>query len=81
MSEKKKIKRFLLDLGRALDRLKEVLAISLKENDLVIEATIQCFEFSFELFWKTLRELLKEEGVQVNSPKRVNSRGIMQIQA
>ncbi len=67
MSEKKKIKRFLLDLGKALDRLNEVSAITLEESDLVIEATIQCFEFSFELFWKTLKELLQEESIQANS--------------
>lgn len=78
MSEKKKIKRFLHDLGKALDRLKEVSAISLEENDLAIEATIQCFEFSFELFWKTLRELLQEEGIQANSPKRVLSEAYTQ---
>ena len=72
MSEKKKIKRFLHDLGRALDRLEEVSAISLEENDLVIEATIQCFEFSFELFWKTLKILLEDvTGLEFRGPKLV----------
>lgn len=73
MSEKKKIRRFLHDLGKALDRLKEVSAISLEKNDLAVEATIQCFEFSFELFWKTLKILLQEEGIQAKSPKQVLS--------
>ncbi len=70
MSEKK-IKRSMHDLGNALKRLKEVMAVSPEENDYVVDATIQRFEFSFELFWKTLRLLLVDDGIEAGSPKQV----------
>lgn len=36
-------------------------------NPLVVDATIQRFEFSVELFWKTLRRLLVAEGEGVDA--------------
>ena len=71
MSGKKKIKRFLRDLERALERFKQATQVSLEENEFAVEATIQCFEFSFELYWKTLRVLLLDQGVDAGSPKQV----------
>lgn len=60
------------DLGNALARFKEATEVSLEENEFAIEATIQRFEFSFELFWKTLKILLQEHvGVEVRGPKPV----------
>lgn len=72
MTEEEKIKRFMYDLGNALARFREVMNISIEENDLALDAAIQRFEFSFELFWKTLKILLLEVGgVQINGPKQV----------
>jgi len=34
-------------------------------------AAIQCFEFSYELSWKTMKRILYEKGVVVNSPKNI----------
>jgi nucleotidyltransferase substrate binding protein (TIGR01987 family) len=34
-----------------------------------MDATIQRFEFTFELLWKTLRRFLQQEGVDTASPK------------
>ena len=70
MSEQK-IQRFMSDLGNALERLREIMAVPVEENDYVMDATIQRFEFSFELFWKTIRLFLIEGGIEVGSPKRV----------
>jgi nucleotidyltransferase substrate binding protein (TIGR01987 family) len=70
MSEQK-IKRFVRDLGNALERLGEALHISVDENPLALDATIQRFEFSFELFWKTLRVMLQQEGIEAASPRQV----------
>ena len=70
MSEKK-IQRFMHDLGNALERLKEMMEVPIEENDYVMDATIQRFEFSFELFWKTLRLLLLDGGIDAGSPKKV----------
>lgn len=38
-------------------------------NPLAIDGSIQRFEFSFELGWKLLKELLQEEGLQVVTPR------------
>jgi nucleotidyltransferase substrate binding protein (TIGR01987 family) len=58
------------DLGRSLDRLAEALAVG-SEEMLAIDGTIQRFEFTFELFWKSVRRLLARQGVEVNSPRAV----------
>jgi nucleotidyltransferase substrate binding protein (TIGR01987 family) len=58
------------DLGRSLDRLGEALTVSADEP-LVIDGTIQRFEFTFELFWKAVRRLLARQGIEANSPKAV----------
>ena len=44
------------DLGRSLGRLAEALGVA-AEEPLAIDGTIQRFEFTFELFWKTVRRL------------------------
>ena len=57
-------------LERALARLKE--AIDGRQNEidgLYIDGTIQRFEFCFELFWKTLRYALLDNGLDVESPR------------
>jgi nucleotidyltransferase substrate binding protein (TIGR01987 family) len=58
------------DLRRSLDRLAEALNVAAKEP-LAIDGTIQRFEFTFELFWKAVRRLLADQGVEANSPKAV----------
>ena len=44
---------------------------ALKEADspLTRDGTIQRFEYTFELAWKTLKRVLKYNGVTVNSPR------------
>lgn len=67
MSEEK-IQQSLTNLGRALTRLEE----ALKEpdtNSLVIDGTIQRFEFVIELFWKAFKRILSREGIQVSTPR------------
>lgn len=56
-------------LGEALTRLEEVLAMPLDEKRIVLDATIQRFEFTFELFWKTLKRFLLVEGIETRSPR------------
>lgn len=56
---------------KALKRLKIALSQSIDENDLVIDGTIQRFEFTFELFWKAVKKLLFEEfGIDTNAPRK-----------
>ncbi|MGA8164134.1 MAG: HI0074 family nucleotidyltransferase substrate-binding subunit [Waddliaceae bacterium] len=61
----------LTSLGDALERLNEALSEPLDKNDFMLDATIQRFEFSVELFWKTLKHLLASKGRKVNLPKEI----------
>lgn len=57
---------------KAYERLKEGIAKYDPLNDLTRDGLIQRFEFTFELAWKTLKEVFEDEGVSgLNSPKRV----------
>jgi nucleotidyltransferase substrate binding protein (TIGR01987 family) len=58
----------LESLGNALDRFGEALARP-DPDDIVMDATIHRFEFTFELLWKTLRRFLQQEGVDTARPK------------
>jgi len=65
---KEKADQSLTNLENALARLEEALQIE-KPNQLMIDGTIQRFEFVLELFWKTLKRLLELEGIQAETPK------------
>ena len=59
--------RFTLALdhfARALSRLHEVLAVP--ESEIVRDATIQRFEFTFEAAWKAMYRWLRARGVDVD---------------
>ena len=56
-------------LGDAISRLEEVLDTPLDDHRVVIDATIQRFEFTFELLWKNLKRFLSKEGIEVRSPR------------
>ena len=62
------IRRALDDLVRAVDRLREALAEP-ESNPLAIDGTIQRFEFTIELFWKTMKRLLARDGVETATPR------------
>ncbi len=63
-----KINQSLINLKKALQRLEEASLVS--ENDaLKIDGTIQRFEFTFELTWKTVKRILESEGIIVNTPR------------
>lgn len=62
-------KQRLSNLQKSLSHLEEAVEI---ENPSIIQqaGTIQFFEMSFELSWKTLKDYLEEQGfVDVKSPK------------
>ncbi len=66
-----KLKNFAL----ANKRLREAVTAfkSDKDNTLYRDALIQRFEFTYELAWKTLLEVLREQGIvlEILSPKSV----------
>ena len=53
---------------RSLDELKKALKQE-EYSTLERAGLIQLFEISFELAWKTLKDLLESEGFEVKSPK------------
>ena len=62
-----RLQQRLDDLGRALDRFDEALTVS-RDAPLAIDGTIQRFEFTFELAWKTAQMMLQGESVVARSP-------------
>lgn len=58
-----------LDLGQALDRFSYALDTDPEKNSLAIEATIQIFEYCFELYWKLLKKMCLEQGIIANGPR------------
>ncbi|EYE87530.1 nucleotidyltransferase [Fervidicella metallireducens AeB] len=38
-------------------------------NKFEVQGLIQCFEYTFELAWKTMKDFLEQEGFEVKSPR------------
>jgi nucleotidyltransferase substrate binding protein (TIGR01987 family) len=55
------------ELKSALKRLRE--AAAQPESDLVRDAVIQRFEFTFELVWKSLKLYLERQGLDCGGPR------------
>lgn len=57
-------------LSNTLTRLKELMNEPIDSHNAIIDATIQRFEFTFELFWKWLK-FIQQQGIEMNFPKEV----------
>ena len=59
------------DFEKALKKLKQ--AFLEEANELVIDGTLQRYEFTFELAWKTIKDYLEYNGIVSNiaSPRNV----------
>ena len=55
------------DVGESAARLAE--AVAQQESDLIRDATIQRFEFTFEVVWKTLKLYLERQGHECGGPR------------
>jgi len=55
---------------RAMRRLDEACAMD-KFSELELAGLIQTYEFCFELAWKTLKDLIYVEGIELASPRSV----------
>jgi nucleotidyltransferase substrate binding protein (TIGR01987 family) len=63
----------MISVARAIVKLK----LALEQNstdELVIDGTIQRFEFCIELFWKMLKRALQEEGIETGTPREAIQR-------
>lgn len=67
-----KIQQKMDNLGNALIQLKSALEEPIDKKMIVVDGTIQRFEFCYELFWKTLKAFLEKEGIEAAAtPKQV----------
>ena len=59
------------EFQKALARLNELL--NQEENEIVVDATIHRFEFTFELAWKTMKDYLEYQGIveSIGSPREI----------
>ena len=57
------------DYHRALERLQSALQKEPDADEMYLDATIQRFEFCFELAWKLMKVVLEYEGIEVSSPR------------
>lgn len=57
------------DYHRALGRLRSALQKEPDADAMYLDATIQRFEFCFELAWKLMKCVLDYEGIEVSSPR------------
>ena len=57
------------DYHRALGRLHTALEKDADTDDMYLDATIQRFEFCFELAWKLMKAVLQYDGIEANSPR------------
>ncbi len=55
------------DVSESASRLAE--AVAQPESELIRDATIQCFEFTFELVWKTVKLYLERQGHECGGPR------------
>lgn len=67
MSERK-LQDSLGNLEKALAKLESALLIP-RDRELVVEGTIQRFEYVIELMWKTLKRALEFEGIHPKTPR------------
>lgn len=76
MRDNRKLLDSISNLRKATDKLNSALLIP-KDRELVVEGTIQRFEYVVEILWKTLRRALKYEGVRINpdSPRETMKQG------
>jgi len=56
------------NLSLALAQLQEFLAQP-KLNKFERQGLIQCFEYTFELAWKTMKDYLEEQGLSITTPR------------
>ncbi len=66
-----RLREIYSDFTNALQRLEAALHEDSGRGSIVIDGTIQRFEFTFELAWKMAKVLLNYEGVEADTPRSV----------
>lgn len=68
---KSELKIELKQFKNALERFRLAMRQDVSQNDLLLDGTIQRFEFCYDLCWKTLRSFLLHEGIDAKTPRSV----------
>jgi nucleotidyltransferase substrate binding protein (TIGR01987 family) len=68
MAEEIRWKQRFANYQKALGQLREFIAQP-ELNKFEKQGLIQCFEYTFELAWKVMKDYLEEQGLTVNSPR------------
>lgn len=68
MSEDIRWKQRFSNYKKATMQLKEFIEKG-ELNKFEVQGLIQCFEYTFELAWKTMKDYLEQEGFEVKSPR------------
>lgn len=71
MAYRKKLPRTFEKFEAGAGKLKEATSADFEskyDRDVLVEIVIKRFEYTFESMWKTLKELLLEEGIECVSP-------------
>jgi nucleotidyltransferase substrate binding protein (TIGR01987 family) len=63
------MKEIFSDYCKALGRLQEALQQDISLGSIVVDGTIQRFEFCFELAWKLMKAVLDVDNIEVPSPR------------
>jgi nucleotidyltransferase substrate binding protein (TIGR01987 family) len=66
-----RIKYLYKDFKKALVRMKEALGEDLSKGSIIVDGTIQRFEFTFELAWKLTKAILNYNGIEAETPRVV----------
>ena len=61
------LNEILKDFQRAIERLEEVLG--LEKTEIIRDSAIKRFELCFDLSWKSVKELARENGIECYFPK------------
>ncbi len=67
--KKSRIVELFTDFSHAYERLNEGIYSNIRE-DMLVDAVIQRFEFTFELSWKLMKSYLNFQGIEANSPRQ-----------
>ena len=59
----------LQDYHRAMKRLRVAVNSKPDANGIYLDATINRFEFCFELAWKLMKAMLNHDGIEADSPR------------
>lgn len=66
---RERVKELFSDFISSLSRLEEALGEDLGKGSIVVDGTIQRFEFTFELAWKLAKALLSHSGIEASTPR------------